>query len=366
MRRILANRTAIARPARCPSGMTLLELMVSMGATSVLLAGMSSAVLLASLAARPDSPASGTIEASVTARQITAELSSAMSIIDLTPTSIEFTVADRDANGMAETIRYAWDGTTGSSLTRQYNGDTEVDVLDNVYDFGLTYHTESNDVEVDDLVEEESAEQLLAQYDIAGNVQTYDVKASFWPGQFFSPLLSTDVVHWRVTRVEAVLEKETADQMLHVQLRSATSATTPSATILEEVIVNSDSLADVFDWRTFEFNNVSHLHPTQKLLLVFTDDGAGFPAKVKCVDTPGPVPRIKLVTSTNQGANWLLIPSTNCQFRVWGTVTTMIDAAESTKGYLNRIALEILVGSNTNSTVHTAVHLHNRPEVTMP
>ena len=365
MRWASANKSVPRLSTRHPSGMTLLELMVSMVATSVLLAGMSSAVFLASRAAQPDSPAMGTIEASLTARQIATELSSAKAIVENTSTSIKFVVADRDKDGAAETIRYAWTGTEGDALTRQYNGGTVVDVLENVHAFGLTYHIESDDIEAGEWVEEESAEQVLAEYDTVGNTATYDVKTDFWPGQWFLPSLGTDVVHWRVTRVEAVLKKETAGQMLHVQLRSASNGTVPATSAIEEVIVKSDSLADTFDWRSFRFNNVSRLHPDQGLLIVLTDDGAGFPAMVKCLDTAVSVVRLGLVTSANQGANWTAIPTTNFQFRVWGTVTTMVDTPLTVRGYLNRVDLALQVGSSTHSHVQTAVHLHNAPEVTV-
>ena len=303
MRCTPAEKMFPRRAARRPSGLTLMELVVSMIATSALLVGMSSAVFLASRASRPGSTASGVIEASLTAGQIATELGSARSVTEYTLTSIAFTVADRDSDGKPELIRYAWPANLGAPLTRQYNQGPVVEVLDNVYGFVLKYHTESIQLDPNDPVKFESAEQLLAGFDTVGNVQTYDVKDNFWPGQFFKPFLSADVVHWRVTRVEVVLKKETAGQLLHVQLRPITAGNVPATSVLAEVIVNSDSVADLFAWRSFSFNNVSGLHPDQALYLVLTDGGAGFPAKLKGLDTALPAPGLSLVTSDNQGAS---------------------------------------------------------------
>lgn len=54
--------------------------------------------------------------------------------------AVTFTVADRNHGDPGpETIRYAWAGTEGDPLTRQYNGGTTVVVLENVALFELEY-----------------------------------------------------------------------------------------------------------------------------------------------------------------------------------------------------------------------------------
>ena len=44
----------------------------------------------------------------------------------------------------------------------------------------------------------------------------------------------------------------------------------------------------------------------------------------------------------------------------------MGDVPLPTKANLIRVAMALQVGSNSNSVVHTAVHLHNAPEVAGP
>lgn len=124
----------------CRSGLTLIELLVSVAITSVLMVTIASAMLIATKAL-PDSnrPASQIIAASRVAEQIAAELQYAVSISARSSTMIEFTVADRNSDDEPETIRYEWSGVAGEALKRQYNGGSIVDILDHVHELELTY-----------------------------------------------------------------------------------------------------------------------------------------------------------------------------------------------------------------------------------
>ncbi|MCC6358895.1 MAG: hypothetical protein IT450_09135 [Phycisphaerales bacterium] len=93
---------------------------------SLLFGAMTSAVVIASRALpNPSDPAEKTATAAEALDQITADLSTAITIKQATPTVLEFTVPDR-GHGPAgpETICYSWSGTPGAAVTRQYNGGT--------------------------------------------------------------------------------------------------------------------------------------------------------------------------------------------------------------------------------------------------
>lgn len=130
----------IRSPARKRRAVTLIELLVSMTVMSVLMTGLASALVIASRALPSDqSPVSLTLDAQYASEQIAGELFCAQSFSEETPTAVTFTVADRDADTVAETIRYAWSGIAGDPLTRQYNGGAIVNVIENAYEFNLTY-----------------------------------------------------------------------------------------------------------------------------------------------------------------------------------------------------------------------------------
>ena len=121
-------------------GLTLVELLVSVAITSILMVTIASAMLIATKAL-PDSsrPASQIIAASQAVEQISAELKYAIGFTEQDANSVEFTVADRNSDEVAETIRYDWSGVSGDSLTRQYNGGSLVDIIEDVHQFDLTY-----------------------------------------------------------------------------------------------------------------------------------------------------------------------------------------------------------------------------------
>lgn len=123
---------------------TLLELVFAMVAMTALMGGLASALMLASRAIPDDaSPAAVAIDAYYTADQIAGELFCAQSFSERTATAITFTVADRDNDAIAETIRYAWSGTPGNPLTRQYNAATEVAIVDDVREFEIRYEVKT-------------------------------------------------------------------------------------------------------------------------------------------------------------------------------------------------------------------------------
>jgi len=135
--------TARRYSIRRRSGYTLVELVVATIATGILLAGMTSAIFVAARAAGENLLPSGAIQGSATVEDIVAELRLATSFTERSASSIEFTVADRDADETPETIRYEWSGTPGDPLKRTYNGGNTVVVLDNVHEFQLAYYVQT-------------------------------------------------------------------------------------------------------------------------------------------------------------------------------------------------------------------------------
>jgi len=120
-------------------GYTLVELVVSIAIMSILMAGIASAVLIASHAMPGgQTPLETAVEAIDVVDQIASELLYATTITENTASAVTFTVADRShGDSGPETIRYAWSGTPGDPLTRQYNGGTTVTVCQDVQDFSL-------------------------------------------------------------------------------------------------------------------------------------------------------------------------------------------------------------------------------------
>jgi len=121
-------------------GFTLAELVASMAILTILMGAMTSVIVVASHAI-PDveDPVQVKLATMDVVDQIGRELYYATSITEATATAITFTVPDR-GHGAAgpETIRYAWSGTTGDPLTRQYNGGMAINISTGVQFFDLS------------------------------------------------------------------------------------------------------------------------------------------------------------------------------------------------------------------------------------
>lgn len=132
-----------ARPRMSPkqrrSGYTFIELVISMGSSVILMAGLSSVLFISTKAITPDATASNeNSRSSLAAAQLAADLRLALSFSERTARAATFQVPDRDADGQLETLRYWWTGVAGDPLMYQCNGGAAVALASNVQQFNLT------------------------------------------------------------------------------------------------------------------------------------------------------------------------------------------------------------------------------------
>ena len=115
----------------------------------MLIGALSSTIFIALRASDTSAtPAANTLVGLVRLSDMAAELQYTQTISEQTATAITVTVPDRDdPDTNPETIRYAWSGTVGDPLTRQYNGGTIANVADDVHDFAVQYYQPATAVE---------------------------------------------------------------------------------------------------------------------------------------------------------------------------------------------------------------------------
>lgn len=108
-------------------------------AASLLMGGLSSALLIAGKTMIADGPASSdSNRAGLVLGQISQDMRQALRFSERTATAATFAVPDRTGDGKPETIRYSWSNVVGEPLLYQYNGGTAVSVLDDVRQFRLS------------------------------------------------------------------------------------------------------------------------------------------------------------------------------------------------------------------------------------
>ena len=126
-------------------GFTMLELLVSVPAATVLIAAMAMCVTIMMRANLQDETLfRSTYDLANAATQIASDIESAVSIVSSSATHIEFVVPDRDANGLLEQMRYEWGGATGVNAKKvlwKYNQSQLAVLFDDVGAFSLQTNT---------------------------------------------------------------------------------------------------------------------------------------------------------------------------------------------------------------------------------
>lgn len=351
-------------PYRLHTGFTLVELLISVALTMIIAIGIGSSMLIASRAMPDaDNPANATIAAGEAAEQLTAELQYAISINAYSATMIEFTVVDRNADEVDETIRYEWSGAPGDELTRQYNGGTAVTFLEDVHSFDLSYDLQTISEEIPQ--GNESGETLLKRFSGDEDFKSYPIKDSEWYGQYFLPSLPGDAVSWKVTRIRFMAKKDgETDGVCKVQLQLPTLGDFPSGVVLEEKTLLESTLTWFYTTQEFTFSSVSGLSPQEGLCLVFKWISNGTACEILGQDEDVHTSNIRLSKSTNRGASWSTLYDESLLFRIYGTVTTSGEPLIENTYYLKTVGITLRTGSDEQTTVYTATKTLNKPEVT--
>lgn len=345
-------------------GFTLVELVISMAVATILLAGLTSAVMLAAQALPgKERLADKLLQEARVLDQLVGELQSALFFAERATQAITFTVADRNGDGSPERIRYAWSGAAGDPLTRQYNGGTVVNVLENVHQFNLGYDLKSATESYSGLWVE-GAEELVNSYVGYLSLNDYSIQSSKWIGQYFQPAAVAFPVgqaSWRLTRVQFQAKRDGgADGIIDVQIRKPNADYTPAGDILEQQSLLESSLGASYAWKEVTFQRVGGLEPGAGVCLVLAyGPGSGNAAKVQ-FDSSGGTDR--LITS-NAGSSWTRDTTRSLNYRAYGAVSTPGPDQTITRQYVTAVRVALQAGADATSQVTASARALNTPEV---
>ena len=361
------HSSIMCRTAQRQRAFSLTELVVSMSMMTVLFAVIMSSVLLASKALPdPDDPLTETFVAGQTAEQLLEDLQDAIYITESTSASITFVVADRDGNGTHETIRYAWGGTDGDPLTRQYNDGNALAVVEHVQQFALGYLVRSATEEYV-APDVESAETLLSAYKPPGGAvdgKTFDVLANDWPGQFFQPSLPADVLNWRLTRVSfRAAEGGGPKETIGVRLYAADPDGLPTGSIIDESLFPEHPLTAAYAWHNAVFADGANVAPRDDgFCVVFANNsGVGVAAKLRYDN--GPVVGEGRLETQDAGSSYSYDSGKVLMYEVYGTTIAANPTPQTvTRQFITGVDV-ILDVTGDASSLSTSVNLPNAPEV---
>ncbi len=234
------------------------------------------------------------------------EVGSAMTISELTETSITFTHPDMDGDSVAEVIRYSWAGMPGDPVVREHRGFTTSNLLESCTHFALAVDLRKP---TNENVSGYGDEMILAGHDLGGG-QTYDsFEFALSPNQViaqcFTPAMK-DATRCRITRVAVQLAAVKPGAPGEVSLSlTTTSAGNPTTTTLDSTRIAVRNLTTEPQWHELSLAADAQLATATTYAVVIAADRAGValaPFDTLTSGTANTASHAKF--SANRGAAW--------------------------------------------------------------
>lgn len=357
--RLFAVRdTASGQALRGSRGFTLIELVASMAVLAVLMMAVGSTVVLASKAVpSPNAPATHIIAASRILEQIAAELETAIEIDDLDVDELEFTVPDRDGDGVDEEIAYRWSGKPGDPLIRTYNDGPDQIVIPAVDRFVIGFTTREVTVP-SDAPPIEASEVVAFSQDLfsAGLGGKVSIGTGVRVAEGFVPSVG-GASHWRPTRAAFHLfTTNPKTGILRAVLRTADEHGKPSATELASVQINESAVTSNA-WYFVNFNVAEPVAAGTKffITLEFVSNSVAAEASIGSLSAFGQY--------RATGANPWATNNSALYTYVWGR--PLVEDPNSPPrqvDVVDRVTLTLDTGGSARTSVRTSVSLLNMPE----
>lgn len=350
------------RPAA--SGHTLMELVVAMVASAMLLAGLGSVMMIARQVAFVPSAAERRIDVADVLNELSNELRYATVILEQTARTLEFVVADRNADGTSERIRYSWSGTVGDPLYKTLDGNTPVAIINSIHNFQATYVLKS--VVTPLTTTSDSAEVTLFANASPSGSQANDVTATNFTAQLLNPSVFTsaapaNTTGWNATRVEFQASQNGSNtEALRVQIRPTGDPNDgPTSDVLGQINMAESTISSSMGWNTATFATpIRGLSLNRRYALTWSS-ASGSAARILTNDgaTSG------VSETTNAGASWAYINPRQTYFKLYGTYTTPGSTYNITRNYVSHVAIVLQSGGRADSRVDARIPLANSPEL---
>ena len=332
-------------------------------ATSIMamvMAALSSSVVLATKALPdPNSPTEKIVLSADALLRLTDELSQANSISALSSIDVRFNVADRDADGIDETINYAWSGTTGDELTRTLNDGGAISSISDVESFKLSPIFETQTLTYPGPIVDSAETAIESPVNINQYSQTVDTTT--WFSQTITPSLTPTAVTWAVFAIDLnIASNNAATEQFRVQLRLSNADGSPSSYVIQDRLVSESSLFSWFQWTRISFIDPVRLHRDTPTVFVIGQDSGADPALNFMYSNIGS--RL-MMRSTDGGLTWSEMVGQTIDRSVTGSIGTPGVDMIYTRRYLTGMAIDVQPGPDPRAALRTSTPIVNRPEL---
>lgn len=348
---------------RIRSGYTLIELLVSSAAATMLMVGMASAMFIATKAMSPQPEHLSVLQGAETSIILADDLQSAVHITAQSDAMVEFALQDRTGDGAFETIRYAFDS-DANALIRADGGQTGTLAAD-LKSFSLSpIHRQVT--EMLGGVVSASSDTMLSGVTSGDNLRTWYVSPYFSPGQFLDIAHPANTVAWSISEVTLLLRRRSwyaYGEQLIVQIREATGDGLPTSRVFGEARIDMSSLTTSWQWKSLSISGAERMLRTQKVCIVVLADDSYFGESGRVgYSTSGFTPAGHMVGSLFYDSDWRSWSGRSLYFTVSGTRFTLDDTShEVSRNYITGYDIAIAADGAT-SPVRRRVRLMNTPE----
>jgi hypothetical protein len=343
-----------------------MEVVAAMVASTILLAGLASVMMIGrQIAFTPSAPGHRTDAARVV-NELAADLRFATLVIEQSPYVLDFVVADRNGDGVAERIRYQWSGTAGDPLTRSLGGATPTTVLESVQEFQITPTLQSSTTTL--TTTRESSEVVLAgNAGVVGSVprgiSTTEFSAQQINPATFLSAAPANATGWNATRIEFFAQKVGIYAgTLVVQLRPAGDPNNgPTNHALGQVSIPEANLSASFNWNLATFSSpVTGLQLHRRYVIAFSGlGGSTYDAQLYVNDLAAS----GVLESSDAGASWQYMSSRQMYYRLYGTYSTPGTSSDVVRQYANHVRVMLRTGDQAHARIDARVPLINSPEL---
>jgi hypothetical protein len=328
-----------------------------MVASAFLLAGLGSVMMIARQVALTPSAAERRTLSAQAVNTMASELRFATLVLQRSARTLEFVVADRNADGTADRIKYEWSGVADDPLYKTVNGGTPSAVVAQVRQFQLDY-TLSADVTTLQSTVDSTEAALLSMSGAASATET--LTTANWLAQEIDPqffpatvggISKASATSWNVTRIG--FSASTAAP-LGVEVRETGVFNGPSNQLLGRV-----SLAAASSNEAAFPGGVRGLLLARKYAIAFRPDSG---TSVLLASRIFGGVRM-LHRSSDSSASWSLYPDRLIFGTLYGTYSAPGPAYNVTRNVVSHVRIMLQSGEASHSRIDTCIPLSNMPEL---
>ncbi len=343
-------------------GFSLVELTISVGVAAMLVVGLSSALVVATRSVDPPTAIAEAQDGADVVRQLVEDAQHAIYILERTDTTFEFALSDMNGDNSPDIVRYEWDGSTGSDLTRSLNGGTAAVIATNVHAFDLDYFERVKTESIPGPLVT-SNESVLSSI-TSGSSSDDNIENSKWWGQHFEPEFPPGIspVSWQITKVEFCLGRTTFYfDSFKIGLHEAAGGV-PASTAINSMTGYEYHLSSNPSWKSYNLT-ANNLDPNKAYCLVLERLSGIYSAEVRYRSGGEGDPQKWLLESDNQGSSWDTTNDKGLYYKVYGKYTYAGGGnLDVDRKYLTGVRATLQLGAGSDAEVIASAPLLNTPE----